>query len=223
MADLRDPSFWQDIKPASVVVLNDAQAMVEALKQGLDADGGLNYNVKRILRLGELNRLAEWLMLKLEGADEVWLMVKIVGQEVDLRIYFEVPEFVTGNRADMIANQMYWLFEDPGPNWQSTYHDLRYINIINIDQAAPGGGPATKTSYQQKPFGELYARCSEQPKPPESDEYLATVVEYSATDKTDNPEMLILELGGEDGQQGGYIMMMLGCSVNAADVRVFKK
>jgi hypothetical protein len=52
---------------------------------------------------------------------------------------------------------------------------------------------------------------------------LATVVEYSTTDKTDNPEMLILELGGEDGQQGGYIMMMLGCSVNAADVRVFKK
>jgi len=223
MTDLKDPSFWQDIKPASVVVLNDAQAMVEALKQGLDADGGLNYNVKRILRLSELNRLAEWVLLKLEGADEVWLMVKIVGQELDLRIYFEVPEFVTGNRADMIANQTYWLFEDPGPNWQSTYHDLRYINIINIDQAAPGGGPATKTSYQQKAFGELYARCSEQPKPPESDEYLATVVEYSTTDKTDNPEMLILELGGEDGQQGGYIMMMLGCSVNAADVRVFKK
>ncbi len=217
MTDLKDPSFWQEMKPGGVVVVNDAQAIVEALKQGLDAAGGLNYDIKRILRLNELNNLAEWVLLKLEGPDEVWLMVKMVGQEVDLRIYFEVPEFVTGNRADMIAHEMYWLFEDPGPNWNSNYQDLRYINIINIDQAA------TKTSYQQKPFGELYAKCRELPKPPESDEYLATVVEYSSTDKTDNPEMLILELGGEEGQQGGYIMMMLGCSVNASDLRVFKK
>ena len=223
MSDLKDPSFWQDINPGSVVVLNDAQAMVEAVKRGLDADGGLNYDAKRILRLKELNNLAEWVLLKLEGVDEVWFMAKIVGQEVDLRIYFEVPEFVTGNRADMISNKMYWLFDDPGPDWQSTYNDLKFSSIINIDQAATGSGAAARTSYQQKPFGAMYGRYTELPSQSELDDHFAAVVEYSTADKSDNPEMLILELGGEDGREGGYIMMLLGCSVNSSDVRVFKK
>jgi hypothetical protein len=223
MTDLKDPNFWEDIKPGSVVVVNDAQAMLEALKRGLDAEGGVNYEIKRVLRLKELNSLATWILLKLEGIDEIWFMVKIVGREVDHRIYFEVPEFTPGNRADMIAREMYWLFEDPGPDWQEAYNDLKYSGIINIDTDPGGQGQATKTTYQQKPFGEMHSRCSELPKQPASDEYLATLVEYSSADGTDNPELLILELGGEEAQEGGYIMMMLGCAASTADLRVFKK
>lgn len=223
ITDIKDPNFWQDIKLGSVVVLNDAQAMMEAIKRGMDADGGLNYETKRILSLTELNNLATWIFLKLEGVDEAWFMVKIVGQEVDLRIYFEVTEFMTGNRADMIANEMHWLFEDPGPDWQSTYNDLQFSNIINMDQNAGENKPATRTVYQQKPFGIMYARCIEEPQSAELEDYLADIVEYSTADATDNPELLILELGGEDSQEGGYIMMMLGCGVSTSDVRVFKK
>lgn len=223
MADLKDPSFWEDIKPGSVLVLNDAQAMMEAVKRGQDADGGINYEIKRILRLKELNNLAGWTLLKLEGVDEVWFMVKVVGQEIDLRIYFEVPEFESGNRADMIAKEMHWLFENPGPDWQSNYNELQYTTSVNIDQNPGDNSPATRTTYQQKPFGVMYARCSEEPKQAASDDYLATIVEYATTDKAENPEMLFLELGGEDRREGGYIMMMLGCAVSASDVRVFKK
>jgi hypothetical protein len=223
MAELKDPSFWEDIKPGSVLVLNDVQAMMEAVKRGLDADGGINYEIKRILRLKELNNLAGWTLLKLEGVDEVWFMLKMGGQEIDLRIYFEVPEFEPGNRADMIAKEMYWLFEDPGPDWQSNYNELRYSASVNIDQNPGDNSPASRTTYQQKPFGVMYARCSEEPKQAASDDYLATIVEYATTDKAENPEMLFLELGGEDRREGGYIMMMLGCAVSASDVRVFKK
>jgi hypothetical protein len=223
MADLKDPSFWKDIKPGGVVVVNDEQAMMEAIKRGVDAEGGVNYEIKRVLRLNEVNGLATWTLLKLEGMDEVWLMVKIVGQEVDHRIYFEVPDFSPGNRADMIAREMFWLFEDPGPDWKSAYNDLKFINTINIDTNPGGNAPATRTSYQQKPFGPMYARCSEEPKQSEGDEYLAILVEYSSADATDNPELLLLELGGEHGQEGGYIMMMLGCTAAIADLRVFKK
>jgi hypothetical protein len=223
ITDIKDPNFWQDIKLGSVVVLNDAQAMMEAIKRGMDADGGLNYETKRILRLTELNNLATWIFLKLEGVDEAWFMVKIVGQEVDLRIYFEVTEFVTGNRADMIANEMHWLFEDPGSDWQSTYNDLQFSNIINMDQNAGENKPATRIVYQQKPFGTMFARCIEEPQEAGLEDYLADIVEYSTADETDNPELLILELGGEDSQEGGYIMMMLGCGVSASDLRVFKK
>ncbi|HAA04034.1 MAG TPA: hypothetical protein DCZ69_09370 [Syntrophobacteraceae bacterium] len=223
MADLKTPSFWDDIKPGSVIVLNDAQALMEAVKRGLDADGGINYEIKRILRLTELNEVARWTLLKLEGVDEVWFMVKVAGQEMDLRIYFEVPEFPPGSRADMIAKEMYWLFEDPGPNWQTNYNELRFVGTVNIDSNPDGKTPAARTSYLQKPFGPMYARCSEQPRGSALEDYLATVVEYGTTDKTDNPDMLLLELGGEESPEGGYIMMMLGCAVSASDVRVFKK
>jgi hypothetical protein len=223
MADLKDPGFWEDIKPGSVLVLNDAQAMIEAVKRGLDADGGMNYEIKKILRLKELNNLAGWTLLKLEGVDEVWFMVKVAAQEIDLRIYFEVPEFEPGNRADMIAREMYWLFKEPGPNWQSNYNDLQYIDSVNIDQNPGGNSPATTTTYQQKSFGVMYSRCSEEPSQGAEKDYLATIVEYATTDRAENPEMLFLELGGEDRREGGYIMMMLGCAVSASDVRVFKK
>ena len=223
MTELLNTDFWQDIRPGNIVVLSDAQALVEAVRQGLDGTGGLNYEVKRVLRVKALNDLAEWVLLNLEGADEVWLMVKIAGQEVDLRIYFEVPEFPAGNRADLIAEEMYWLFEDPGPDWHAQYNDLKFTDTIDIDQNPGDQGAPTQTRYHQKPFGTQYGGCSELPKGPGEDVFPAAVVEYLTADPTDNPELLILELGGEDDPNGGYIQMMLGCPVDPSDVKVFKK
>ncbi|GAB6904581.1 hypothetical protein DESC_740051 [Desulfosarcina cetonica] len=223
MAEVLNPDFWRDVQPGSIVVLSDAQALVEAVRQGLDGDGGLNYEVKRILRVKSLNDLAEWMLLRLEGADDVWLMVKIAGQAVDLRIYFEVPEFPAGNRADLIAAEMYWLFEDPGPDWQAKYNDLKFTDRIDIDQGPGNQGPATQTRYHVKPFGAQYGTCTELPSEPGAAPSLATIVEYLTADPTDNPELLILELGGEGDPHGGYIQMMLGCSMAPSDVRVFKK
>ncbi len=222
MVDMHDPGFWEDIGPGSVVVLSDEQALVEAVRQGLDGEGGLNYDVKRVLKLRELNGLAEWILLKLEGADEVWFMVKIAGSEVDLRIYFEVPEFQAGNRADMIENEIYWLFEDPGPDWQSTYNGLRFADAITMDQGESDRS-SVSIHYLPKLFGVLYAACNELPRLPDIETYPAVVVEYQTTDATDNPEMLVLELGGADDPKGGFIMMMLGSPVSPSDVKVFKK
>lgn len=222
MEDPREPDFWQHIQPGNLVVLSDAQALLEAVRQGLDAEGGLNYEVKRVLRLQELNDLAQWVMLRLEGADEVWLMAKIVGAEVDLRVYFEVPELPPGNRADMIAREMYWLFEDPGPDWQSRYNDLDFARMITLDQAPAESTTATSTHYQQKPWGTLYASCQEVPPGATGKPYPAAVIEYHTEDPSDNPQLLLLELGGEQDTDGGYITMMLGCTMDPSELRVFK-
>ncbi len=219
MTDLYDPGFWEQVKPGSVVVLSDAQALLEALRQGLDGEGGLNYEVQRILTLKELNDLAAWILLRLKGADEVWLMVKSVGTEIDLRVYFEVPEFQPGDRADMIDSGMYWLFEDPGPDWKSDYDALRFADAITMDQGE-SEQKAVSICYRQKQPGPLFAGCREQPAPGR-DTYPAAVVEYQTDQVTDNPEMLILEQGGETGQRGGYITLMLGSPVAASDVKVF--
>jgi hypothetical protein len=222
MEEINDPGFWQDVKPGSVVVLSDEQALLEAVRQGLDGEGGLNYDVERVLRLKELNGLADWVLLQLKGADEVWLMVKSVGSDVDLRVYFEVPEFRAGNRADMIAQEMYWLFEDPGPDWRQDYTALAFADTITMDQGHEDGNAVT-ICYRRKLFGQLFAGCHEQPVPPDDEMYPAVVVEYQTSDATDNQEMVILELGGEKSEEGGYIMMMLGCPVNPLEVKVFKR
>jgi len=223
MTELLTPDFWDDLRPGSIVVLSDAQALVEAVRQGLDGAGGLNYEVKRVLRVKALSDLAEWILLWLEGADEVWFMVKIADRQIDLRIYFEVPEFPAGNRADLIADQMLWLFEEPGPDWHDQYNELRFTDIITIDQAPDGQGRPAQTCYRQKPFGAQYGGCTEMPKGPGVDVSPATLVEYLSAEPTDNPELLILELGGEDDPNGGYIRMMLGCAIDPSDLKVFKK
>ncbi len=223
MTELLNPDYWQDIQPGNIVVLSDAQAMVEAVRQGLDGAGGLNYEIKRVLKIKEHGDLAEWILLRLEGADEVWLMIKIAGREVDLRIYFEVPEFPGGNRADLIDEEMYWLFEDPGPDWHAQYNDLRFAESITIDQGPDEHGPPTRTNYHLKPFGAQYGGFTELPQSLVAVPSPAVVVEYLTADPTDNPELLILELGGEDDANGGYIRMMLGCSIDPSDVKVFKE
>ena len=223
MAELLNPDFWQDIRPGGIVVLSDAQALVEAVRQGLDGAGGLNYEVKQVLRIKDHSDLAEWILLRLEGADDVWFMVKTAGREVDLRVFFEVPEFPAGNRADLIAAEMYWLFEDPGPDWHAQYNDLKFTDIITIDQGPGDQGPPTQTRYRLKPFGARYGGCTELPKGPGAEVLPAAVVEYLTIDPTDNPELLILELGGEGDPNGGYIQMMLGCPIDPSDVNVFKK
>ena len=222
MSELTERAFWQDVDPGDLVVLSDAQAMVEALRQGLDGSGGLNYEVRRVLRIEELSGLAEWSLLELAGADQVWLMAKMSGDQVDLRVYFEVPEFPAGNRADLLEAEMHWLFEDPGPDWNSRYTELRFTSTITIDQGGENDEP-TSTSYRLKPFGAQYGSLREQPEIPGATLRPATVIEYLAGVETENPELLLLELGGEDAPEGGFIMMMLGCPVAPTDVKIFKQ
>lgn len=222
MTDLRKADFWQQVAPGHLVVVSDAQALLEAVRQDLDAEGGLNYEVKRVLRLKELSALAEWVLVRLEGADEIWLMAKIVGDAVDLRLYFEVPEFPPGNRADMLDQDMYWLFEDPGPDWQDCYEVLQFAQAITVDQEPGEAGTPTSTCYRQKPWGTLYGQCRETPASPLGEPYAAAIIEYQTEDPSDNPELLILELGGEQETKGGYITMMLGCPAEPSELRVFQ-
>ncbi len=49
---------------------------------------------------------------------------------------------------------------------------------------------------------------------------MATVVEYASEQACANPELLLLELGGERGDEGGVITLLLGCDVRFGEVDV---
>ena len=77
-------------------------------------------------------------------------------------------------------------------------------------------------AYRKKGQGEMYGNCTHDPAQAGIGRIMATLVEYSTDDSYDNPEMMILELGGEHSDEGGLISLMLGCGINLSDVDVLK-
>lgn len=215
--DPYDAKFWLSIKPKSTVILKDEQAIEDARKEGKGMNG-YDYSVGAVRVITEMNNLARWVLLKLDGSDqEIWLMAKIVDEKFDLRVYFHDEGFEPGTRAELIEHGCQWLFSEPQKeNWKP--RDLKFTHEITQKPE----GEDREVVYVQK-SQEMYGHSSESPKPSGlPDKVLATIVEYSTQDTTDNPELLVVELGGEGKNEGGHITLWLGSQVNPNEVEVVR-
>jgi hypothetical protein len=110
--NLKDPDFWLQLKPQSAITLKDEKSLLKDMS-------GVETLVKRIIKLPECEGLCTWLLLELEEATDKatqWLMVKIVGDEIDFRIYHLPAKFERGNRDDLVfggENEGHWVFQEP--------------------------------------------------------------------------------------------------------------
>ena len=220
MYEKETPEFWLNLKPESIITISDTQAIKDSMDAG-EGTKGIDYVVKYMLRIKHLQGLAEWLLLNLEGTDQdLWLMVKIVDKEMSLRIYYEPPEFESGNRKDMIGREEYWLFDEPEDPDNFEFNDLRYAGDIEQTMQTPEG--EQEFVFRQKTQGEMYGTCTCRPLKSGMEETFATLVEYAVDQECENPELLILELGDKDSKVGGYIRLMLGSEVNFSEVDVLQ-
>ena len=212
MDNKESAQYWRNIKPHSIITLRDEQGIEDSLeKEG--SVKGVDYEVNSIQRIMENNSLAEWLFFNLADKDQnVWLMVKIVDEQISLKVYFEVDEFEQGNRKDIIEREDLWLFEKPEDLEHFDYNDLKYA--LEIIQPTDKG----KIIFRQKGQGELFGTCTQNPVQSGMEEIFTTIVEYDTVDDCDNPELLILELG--DNKEGGVITLMLGTEINLNEVEV---
>ncbi|MHA2279569.1 MAG: hypothetical protein ACXAC5_01570 [Promethearchaeota archaeon] len=214
--DKTDPAFWRAIKPETTLTLTDEQALRECLD-------GQNYLVKEVIKIREMDDACEWLFFRVEGLDgapDSWLMVKIAGEELDVRVYFEDESFESGNRNDMIENETLWLFCPPDDPEDFTCEELQYAKHIGWD--FPGdedGDPDIHVDYNVK-LGELQGRVAYDPYQSEQSEHVATVVEFDTSDETTCPEMLLLEIGHAENDEGGLIRMMFGNNIRPTEVEV---
>ena len=217
MLDLYNKEFWKGIEPGSTFTLKDKQAIEDSMEKGKGMKG-VDFMVKTVCRLTELNGLAQWYLFLLDDPGEmIWVMVKIVEEEIDLRVYFEPPQFESGNRKDMIDSENFWLFMTPDNPETFQYNDLKFTDFLEIEEES-----GEMLEYKQKGFNEMHCECKMMPVPSGVKDPVATIVEYQAKMACDNPELLLFELGGKDASDGGLIRLMLGCSLGPTEIDVLE-
>lgn len=245
MSNKHDPEFWLAIRKGDSIILSDKQAIEESLRRDLGADG-MTHIVKSARHIRELNDLCQWVVLELDDDEQdLFLFIKIVDDDIDLRVIFPAAGFTPGNREDMIEEENLWLFQEPSDPDDFELMDLEYTKAVDWD--APFGGPIgdgiIQATYRQKSQGVLQGQVFCYPEESGIGDQIATVVELSTDERdVDNPEMLILETGEvgaitiemdeedeaeevdetttESESKGGYIEVFFGASIRSNEVEV---
>jgi hypothetical protein len=97
--DKSDPVYWRSIPIGSTVSLTDEAAIEEAMRIGVGVSG-LDYEVRCAEVVRDMDRLGEWWLYYLEGhkTENLWRMVKIIGQDIIPIVYFEVEDYPAMSR-----------------------------------------------------------------------------------------------------------------------------
>lgn len=218
MEDKESPQFWRQLKPGSTISLSDTQALEDSMGEGLGLSAR-DYVVKERLIVRDLDALVEWILFQLQSdEDKIWFLVKMVEGEIALRVYFEAEGFEPGTRADLIENEVFWLFDEPLDPESFKCNELSYAREITQDLDEEQG--KREIRFRIKGQGELHGACTHEPRGSWPETMMATIVEYAAEEESPNSELMILELGGEEGDEGGLITLLLGCEIRQGEVEV---
>lgn len=202
------------LKVGDIISLSDAVTANQSVKAGKGFS--IDYTIEKVVRVK--NELAEWIFYQLKESElKICLMAKIVDDQIDIRVYQEVQDFLKGNRKDRIDQGDFWLFQEPADPDNFRYLELKYSAVL-----VQNLGNANLEFVQKMP--EMDGICTEDPKPSGQDfELLATIAEYSASSKCDNPERMILEIGSAENEEGGLIVLLEGRNIAPSEVTVYNK
>jgi len=220
MSDKQNEEYWNRIEPGSIVTLDDSQAIEDSMKKGAGVKG-IDYDVKSIRTIRHETGLCTWIMLELGGEEQdIWLMIKIVDADIDVRAYFEVPEFPSGDRADILERGCEWVFVEPEDANDFDLAELEFAQEIT-QSVAIKEGESEEVTFSIKEQGVLFGEATHCPElEGVEDVMFIAVAEYITETECENPELLILEMGGQDSERGGFITLMLGAPVNFSEIEV---
>jgi hypothetical protein len=217
-------SFWRNVKPGDTLQLKDEVTVDEQIKAGKGVDG-LFIPVSRTASVQSGGGAVQWIFIELKDtAPKTYVMAKAVGEFLDLRLYREAADFPTGNRKDMLDTENFWVFEKPDNPDDFSYLELKYTDTVT--RKIEGG----EITYTQKSQGEMDGECAMNPEIPGSVALLATISEYQAdidaggrTPTGANNELMFLEAGSPDLDEGGLIQLLEGRTLQLTDVDVLSK
>jgi hypothetical protein len=220
--DKTTPEFWLGITTANIISMRDEQAIEDSMEVGAGIRG-FDYTVKSVKTITENDNLCKWVAIQLTHPNQdLLLLVKIVDTDVDISCYFEIPEVPASTREGAIANEFYWLFEEPANPDDFSLADLEFVGSITFTPNEDGD----PIDYQMKPQGILHGPCHTQPQKSGMGKTFMTVVEYASDAECDNPRFLILEEGKiahyqeDEDHDGGWMTFYMGCPINALEVDV---
>ena len=216
---------YRKIKRGDIITLCDEQTIKQLMEDGVQgAMNGMDLEVKNVRRV-DFEDVAQFYFCDLggqpEGQPPLVLMVKVVDDEIDRRIYWAPDYFQPGSRGDLVNNDCLWLFQEPTSKDNFIPAELKFTT--QIFQNVEGQG---EVCYQAK-GSEIHGEHHEV-SPGGSKPQPATIVEWLAEAEVENPELIILEVGGLDEygerlDEGGYVIFLQGAAVGGADIKLLSK
>lgn len=214
------PAYWQNIPLGSNVSLTDEAALEEGLRIGAGVKG-LDYEITQAEVVRDQERCGEWWFYYMEGhkTENLWLMVKIVDQDIVPIIYFDVEDFPPTLRSRLLADGQDWLFEEQEDDGQP--HAPVFSNDI-FQTLEDEDGDEYEVQYRIKPQGTVYGHYSSVPTTAAASNVFVAFAEYEADESFENPEMLVMEKGGEDDADGGLVSLKVGGITVFSDIEVLR-
>jgi hypothetical protein len=197
------------------VTLSDQQAIEDSQKRGQGVRG-IDYAVEQVGVAKDFDGFATWVLANInDGHQKLLLMVKGDDAHVEHRVYYASEDFRAAKRENVLSRGDHWLFEEPPGGQPVQPAQLRYA--AEIPYAIDGA----EIVYVRKDHGERHCEYSEKPDLAGLGAQVATVAEYSTSDPTDNPELLILEIAAARSKTG-EVTLYLGTPVRASEVDIVK-
>lgn len=147
--------------------------------------------------------------------ETIYLCVKMVDKNFDLRLCFMPDDFSLGDRQDHLNWDNKWLFQEPDDPDNLKFDELLYTTDFTRDE-----GDKKDISYTQKGQGELNGMVCETPQPSGCIDMIATIAEYNTDEQCNNPEAMFLEIGSAESSTGGCIKLLIGYPINAGEIGV---
>src|SRR5438128_10381806 len=173
MRDKTELDFWREVRLGQAVELRDLLTLENALERKKPS-GSLFYTIEKISTIKEFSGIAEWQLFFLKDFDNIrdlLLMVKIVDNEFDVRVYYQAPDehLISGSREDLTDS---WIWNND--RFVNTF-ERTYEDSVDI--------------FVKKGKKDFQGTCVTDPQPSGIDrELLATIVEYSANTTKDDKE-----------------------------------
>ncbi len=227
--DASKAAHWESVRPGDILTLKDEQTLELLMKENRPGfTRGLDLTVKVVRRIAEQRGLMRWILyemekVRLEGEDQTWyVLVKVVDDAFDLRVLFVPPDFRPGSRSDLVDGGARWVFKPPADESDFRLEELEFVD--EIEQALDDGRAVL---YKKKPQGILFGELTEEPAPSGiTGPQFVSVLEYRADADGDNPELLLLEIGGAGpgagGPAAGYVLLLQGANVGTQDLELMR-
>ena len=206
---------WIHFPPGSFLTLSDSQSLEDSQKRG-EGFRGIRFAVESTLIADDTEGFGTWVMVQLnDNHQRLMLVVKAVDSALDYRIYYANEDFRPARREEVVRRGDTWLFEAPEDENNFEAADLRYAaEIVQTSDERV-------ITYVRKDQGERHANATETPNPLGLTQQVATLVEYSTSDATDNPELLVLEIGAAN-RRTGEVTLYLGCPIRESEIDILK-
>lgn len=185
-----------------------------------EASGENIYSIALVRKIVQKETDHEWMFFQLqESATPLWLMVKITPESVGFSLLSESDELRSGTRKEFIERQEFWLFNEPNDPESLILEELDFASEIfwvveNSDTEVQG----REILYRMHEQGILYGLVTHTPTQFPLEPVMGIVVEYTTEEDPDNSDLVVLEIGGEEGQEGGHITVMFGSPVLPDDL-----